>query len=150
MATVYNPSDIYPPSYSKEYAGKPVIYDFVKPLILAMQKPKDEDFISSPGATRNLKWRLEHFIIISGDIVSARFSEGHVEVIGVFVRNAKGKQWELRTEVGGIFKYRVFDEVTGEPKQEGEQEGAGQPATRPVDESKGGDKPQPESEGRSR
>jgi hypothetical protein len=32
----------------------------------------------------------------------------------------------------------------------GEQPGTGQPATRPVDEPKGGDKPQPEAEGRSR
>ena len=31
-----------------------------------------------------------------------------------------------------------------------EQAGAGQPATRPVDKSEGGDKPQPEAEGRSR
>ena len=33
---------------------------------------------------------------------------------------------------------------------ESEPAGAGQPATRPVDEPKGGDKPQPEAEGRSR
>jgi hypothetical protein len=32
----------------------------------------------------------------------------------------------------------------------GEQGGAGQPATRPVDKPEGGDKPQPEAEGRSR
>jgi hypothetical protein len=31
-----------------------------------------------------------------------------------------------------------------------EQTGTGQPATRPVDEPEGGDKPQPEAEGRSR
>jgi hypothetical protein len=34
--------------------------------------------------------------------------------------------------------------------QPGEQAGAGQPATRPVVEPEGGDKPQPEAEGRSR
>ena len=33
---------------------------------------------------------------------------------------------------------------------QGEQPGTGQPATRPVDEPEGGDKPQPEAEGRSR
>ena len=32
--------------------------------------------------------------------------------------------------------------------QPGEQAGAGQPATRPVDEPEGGVKPQPEAEGR--
>ena len=35
-------------------------------------------------------------------------------------------------------------------KQEGEQDGTGQPATRPVFESEGSDKPQLEAEGRSR
>jgi hypothetical protein len=35
-------------------------------------------------------------------------------------------------------------------KHKGEQAGAGQPATRPVDEPEGGDKHQPEAEGRSR
>ena len=35
-------------------------------------------------------------------------------------------------------------------KTSAEQPGTGQPATRPVDEPKGGDKPQPEAEGRSR
>ncbi len=34
--------------------------------------------------------------------------------------------------------------------QESEQSGAGQPATRPESKSEGGDKPQPDSEGRSR
>ena len=35
-------------------------------------------------------------------------------------------------------------------RQQAEQAGAGQPATRPESKSEGGDKPQPESEGRSR
>ena len=35
-------------------------------------------------------------------------------------------------------------------KKESEQGGTGHPATRPVDEPEGGDKPQPEAEGRSR
>jgi len=128
-AKVYNPSDVYPETYSKEYAGKPVIYDFIKPLILTMQEAQSSDFISSSDATPTLKWRLQHLIIVSGDIVSLRFSEGHSDVIGVFVRNSTKKQWELKTEVGGTFKFRVFDEATGKPKL-GEQVGAHQPATR--------------------
>jgi hypothetical protein len=38
----------------------------------------------------------------------------------------------------------------GPESQEAEQAGTGQPATRPESKSEGGDKPQPESEGRSR
>ena len=40
--------------------------------------------------------------------------------------------------------------VSKKPIQEGEQTGAGQPATRLESKSEGGDKPQPEAEGRSR
>jgi DNA-binding transcriptional regulator of glucitol operon len=36
------------------------------------------------------------------------------------------------------------------PHKEAEQDGTGQPATRPESKSEGSDKPQPESEGRSR
>ena len=129
-AEVYNPSDLYPESYSEKYAGKPVIYDFIKPLVLTMQDTQSSDFISSSDATPTLKWRLQHLIIVSGDIVSLRFSEGHADVIGVFVRNIEKKQWELKTEVGGTFKFRVFDEATGKPKL-GEQGSAHQSTTAP-------------------
>jgi hypothetical protein len=42
-----------------------------------------------------------------------------------------------------------FDNVSDATK-ESEQDGTGQPATRPESKSEGGDKPQPEAEGRSR
>ena len=125
-AKVFNPTDVYPPSYSPELAGKPVIYDFIKPLILHFQEPKNSDFISATGAGANLKWRLQNFTIISGDIVAANFTEGHIDVIGVFVRNTAKKQWELSTEVGGRFVTRIYDEPTGKPKQ-GEQSVDGNP-----------------------
>ena len=44
-----------------------------------------------------------------------------------------------------ITKMRIADE-----KRQAEQAGSGQPATRPESKSEGGDKPQPEAEGRSR
>lgn len=94
-----------------------MIYDFIKPLILQLQEPKNSDFISAAGAGPTLKWRLQNFTIISGDVVAANFSEGHIEVIGIFVRNTAKKQWELSTEVGGSFKIQVYDEHTGKPKE---------------------------------
>jgi hypothetical protein len=115
-AKVFNPTDKYPASYSVEYAGKPVIYDFMKPLILQLQQDKPSDFISAGDANGTLKWRLQHFTIISGDVVAVNFTEGHVDVIGIFVRDFKEKRWKLATEFGGIFKTRFYDEVTGEPK----------------------------------
>ncbi len=55
---------------------------------------------------------------------------------------------------GDILKVTMLDgsdrAVVTLRKQEAEQAGTGQPATRPESKSEGGDKPQPESEGRSR
>jgi len=121
---VFNPSDEYPSTYSPEFAGKPMIYDFVKPLVLELQQPKDSDFISAAGAGANLKWRLESVTIISPDLVAVSFTEGHVIVIGVFVRNTVKNEWELSTEVGGHFATRVYDEVTGESKKANKSEQA--------------------------
>jgi hypothetical protein len=115
-AKVFNPTDVYPATYSPELAGKPVIYDSMKPLIRKLQDPKESDFISAGDASPNLKWRLQHFTIISGDVAAVNFTEGHVEVIGVFVRNHAKKQWELTTEVGGRFKTRVYADEPADPK----------------------------------
>ena len=52
-AKVFNPTDVYPPSYSPELAGKPVIYDFIKPLILHFQEPKNK--VSVPLHARGLR-----------------------------------------------------------------------------------------------
>ncbi len=115
-AKVFNPNDVYPATYSPELAGMPVIYDSMKPLIRKLQDPKDSDFISAGDASTNLKWRLQHFTIISGDVAAVNFTEGHVDVIGVFVRNHAKKQWELTTEVGGRFKTREYADEPKDPK----------------------------------
>ena len=144
---VFNPTDKYPASYSAEYAGKPVIYEFMKPLILQLQQEKPSDFISAADATKTLKWRLQHFTIISGDVVAVNFTEGHVDVIGIFVRDVDEKQWKLATEVGGHFRTRVYDERTGEPKSG--EDGADQPATAPESKAEDKEKTKQESEVRS-
>jgi hypothetical protein len=46
--------------------------------------------------------------------------------------------------------WETFLRINPVPKQKAEQDGTGQPATRPESDSEGGDKPQPESEERSR
>ena len=115
-AKVFNPADMYPATYSPERARKPVIYDSMKPLIRKVQEPKVSDFIAADGATPNLKWHLQHFTIISGDVAAVNFTEGHVDVIGIFVRNHAKKQWELTTEVGGRFKTRVYVDAPAEQK----------------------------------
>ena len=52
-------------------------------------------------------------------------------------------------EAGKYVSFKVSGRL-GMSKDSGEQAGAGQPATRPESKSEGGDKPQPEAEGRSR
>ena len=52
---------------------------------------------------------------------------------------------DLVDVAGGIIKRKL-----AERKEEAEQAGTGQPATRPESKSEGSDKPQPEAEGRSR
>ena len=46
--------------------------------------------------------------------------------------------------------WHVEEDANARKKENGEQGGAGQPATRPESDSEGDDKPKPESEGRSR
>jgi hypothetical protein len=115
-AKVFNPTDVYQATHSPELAAKPVIYDSMKPLIWKLQDTKDSDFISAGDASANLKWWLQHFTIISEDVAAVNFTEGHVDVIGVFVRNHAKKQWELTTEVGGRFKTRVYADEPADPK----------------------------------
>ena len=50
----------------------------------------------------------------------------------------------------GLLKNRQVLAMSESNKTNSEQDGAGQPAARPESKSEGGDKPQPEAEGRSR
>jgi hypothetical protein len=64
-------------------------------------------------------------------------------------------EWYVTDEQRYPMRFQKFDDVVAEvlaaiQKQQSEQGGAGQPATRPESKSGGSDKPQPESEGRSR
>ncbi|WP_221285265.1 hypothetical protein [Haloferula luteola] len=63
-------------------------------------------------------------------------------------------EWYVSEEQGYPMKFQKLEEVLGQVsatlKRQSEQGSAGQPATRSESGSEGGDKPQPESEGRSR
>jgi hypothetical protein len=64
-------------------------------------------------------------------------------------------EWYLTEEQRYPMKFQKMDDVVLQiqaalKKQQSEQAGAGQPATRSVSDSEGSDKPQPEAEGRSR
>ena len=54
-----------------------------------------------------------------------------------------------RDEYDSYIGVSSYMQGTAPEEQEAQQDGSGQPATRPESDSEGGDKPQPESEGRS-
>jgi ketosteroid isomerase-like protein len=94
---------------------------------------------------------------VDGDVVVAfneatTFSKVGGDALNTF--NAKVLMvW--RKDDKGV--YRIWDsialefaEAVNKPSKNGQQGGADQPATAPESKSEGGDKPQPESEGRSR
>jgi len=63
----------------------------------------------------------------------------------------KIKQWcEILAQLLNVPKARIQIDLTKAEQGGAGQGGAGQPATRPESKSEGGDKPQPEAEGRSR
>ena len=65
-----------------------------------------------------------------------------------YLRLAEG--YENRRISGGQLMLESNEILIRANKKKAEQAGTGQPATRPESKSEGGDKPQPEAEGRSR
>lgn len=89
---------------------------------------------------------------IEPGVMSLRRRDGTMEK---FRFNLSGDILELNFERGGFIGLAKQGSETDKlyerlEKEEFERAGAGQPATRPESKSEGGDKPQPEAEGRSR
>lgn len=97
------PFKVHHPSDPKGDIGEEV-----RRLIAHFEAPRPPDFISHPNATKNLKWRVGQMNIISEGVVAVAFNEGHIEVIGIYVRNYKERAWELKSEIHGTFKVRRF------------------------------------------
>ncbi len=117
--SVYNSTDSAPKNAVD--ALKPEIYDDVKILIEHLREPMDPDFIKVEGASKSdLKWRVQNMTILSSDVVAVNFTEGHIEVLAVYVRNRKLNQLDLKTEVHGIFRERFF--IDPQENRRGEQE----------------------------
>ena len=74
------------------------------------------------------------------------------EVIGSFAVSDLQRARGFLIDGDDILPYPFTDNLKdpAEEQSNGEQDGTGQPATRPESKSKGSDKPQPEAEGRSR
>jgi hypothetical protein len=97
--TVDNPRD-----------NKSAVYEDVQHLIAHLKGAKAPDFIFHRDATKNLKWRLEHVNILAPNAVAVVFTEGHVEAIGIYVRNYKDRAWVLNSGINGNFKIRSFSD----------------------------------------
>lgn len=104
---VYNPTDSQPKKLAEEL--KPEISENVRTLIEFLKEPKDSKFISLKGVeVVGLKWRVQHVTILSAEVVSVNFTEGHVEVIAIYVRDERERRWDLKAEIGGAFRDRSF------------------------------------------
>lgn len=103
---VHNPSDSSPSKQAEELV--PYVHPQVKSLLEHFSKPRDSDFISESQGKPDLKWRVDRATILSSNLVAIDFTEGHIQVFGIFLRNDKEKRWDLHSEVYGKFRERSF------------------------------------------
>ncbi|MBK1884909.1 hypothetical protein JIN85_21035 [Luteolibacter pohnpeiensis] len=101
-------------------------------------------------------------LFLNGKEIKGKIGELQQEPIGIFIyfgERGYNQGWlNTMTYDEAVFSEdgAPTDQVTAllkalrDNETKAEQGGAGQPATRPESDSEGGDKPQPESEGRSR
>lgn len=101
--SVVSPSDSMPLTQSE-------ISEEILFLIAHLREPKESEFIASGDAKKALKWRVGELNIVSPEVVAVAFNEGHVVVIGIYVRNHKRRAWDLKAEVNGTFKVRSFSD----------------------------------------
>jgi hypothetical protein len=103
------------------------------------------DTDSSEGGLAFLDGRTDPDVIHLPALKVLHRSEGLV-LIRKDGRTDFKEHWNIYPHaIDNMFPFRILT-----IDQEAEQAGAGQPATRPESDSEGGDKPQPEAEGRSR
>jgi hypothetical protein len=106
---VYNPTDSQPKNAASTL--KPEIPESVGNFIRHLTGPKDADFIeTTTPIAPTTKWRVQNLTIITADVVAVNFTEGHVEVVAIFVRNFSEKRWDLKTDIGGTLTQRTFND----------------------------------------
>ncbi len=123
---IYNPGDSQPEGLADKLV--PYVNESVGKLISHLKEPRESDFISATDAKPTLKWRGERLTIISNDVVAVSYTEGHVGVIGIYVRNEKERRWDLKSEIHGTFRVRSFADPPEERKAAG---GGDKPPTKP-------------------
>ena len=98
------------------------------PIPEDIQVSRDKDALISPG------------IVSFGQNVTLLLPAALFQMIAIV----------LATRCLVLQSCRTSEELSATATNQAEQDGTGQPATRPESKSEGGDKPQPEAEGRSR
>ena len=110
---VHNPPDSTPADHAEKLV--PEIYPQVRSLLDHFKEPRDSAFISGSEGKETLKWRLARATILSPELVSLEFTEGHIQVFGIYLRNNKEKRWDLHSEVYGKFRDRSIPDMMEEP-----------------------------------
>ena len=89
------------------------------------------------------------FLILMGAILAGGLIGGIIALSSIRKFGREGLLWRALLGIALILGFTSLA-IHGILQTKAEQPGTGQPATRPVVEPEGGDKPQPEAEGRSR
>jgi hypothetical protein len=146
-----------PPNGMKSAKSHDIGYDFLRLLDEKAGFPKSNDWKKNKLTRYISSGSAGHSITIYGVQDSARQIEilGMAQTIvnqGDFGRvYIEFRDAERFAEAGGGWQSRSGEKtLRSRIIKKAEQAGAGQPATRPGSKIEGGDKPQPESEGRSR
>lgn len=109
---VYNPSDAAPREQAETLT--PYLTPEVKGLLQPFIEPQDSGFIIGSEGKETLQWRLSNATILSPGLVSLEFTEGHISVFGIYLRNDKEKRWDLHSEVYGKFRDRSVPDIKDE------------------------------------
>jgi hypothetical protein len=112
---VHNPPDSTPADHAEKLV--PEIYPQVKSLLDHFKEPKDSSFITGSAGKETLKWRLARATILSPELVSLEFTEGHIQVFGIYLRSNKEKRWDLHSEIYGKFRDRSVPDIMEEPSR---------------------------------
>jgi hypothetical protein len=128
---------------------------FVKEFVAQKKKAADKVHKECDAADQGLFTRT-CIEVTEGDhrILYSVFWGNDIDIAVISIAGAKTTDWDANSkffDAMSAFELIDMKRFPGDAKnEEGEQAGTGQPATRPELKSEGSDKPQPESEWRSR
>ena len=78
------------------------------PLVEALKDPKEMSFIKAEGTGGPRQWLVQKVTMVTSAVAAVVFTEGHVEVVGIYRRRFKPARWDLVAEIDGVFSERSY------------------------------------------